>query len=206
MIRGLEVERRPALIISECQRGVIEPDRSFFPDLCEQVATRDIIAKTAVLAEAFRAAGLPVMHVHVAHRPDYADLPMTSTVVALSKKMDRMTIGKPDVESVAGVAPQPGDLVHSRTFSLVGFHGTDLDTRLRNRGIRTLVFSGVSTNVAISGMSMCASDLGYQCIVAEDCIAGSSLEAHQFIVRNFLPLYSTVANSQQVIDSLPAPR
>ena len=204
MIRGLQPGCRAALIISECQRGVIEAGRSPFPDLVEQTAARGIVAKTAVLADAFRAAGLPVVHAHFAHQPDYADLPMTSVIMAVSKKTNRLTIGSPDTLAVAGLEPQPTDIVHSRSFSLVAFHGTDLDTRLRNMGVQTLVLSGVSTNVAIQGMSVCASDLGYQVIVAEDCIAGASPQSHDFIVKNFLPLYSTVASSQDIMEELKA--
>jgi len=202
MIRGVEAGRRPTLIISECQRGVIEPDRSPFAPLCSQVAARNIVPKTAALADAFRAAGLPVVHVHVAYQPDYADLPLTSAIASMAKKADRLTVGSPDTASVAGLEPKAGDIVHHRSFSLVAFHGTDLDTRLHNMGVKTLVFAGISTNVAISGMAMCASDLGYQCIVAEDCIAGSSAASHEFIVRNYLPMYSTVSNSQQISEAL----
>jgi len=202
MIKGLEPGRRAALIISELQRGVVEPDHSPFPELCEQVHARNIIPKTAALAAAFRAAGLPVVHAHVALSPDFGDLPLTSTIMAMAKKRGRITVGSVDAQSVAGLEPQPQDVLDSRGFSLIGLHGTDLDARLRNMGVQTLVFTGVSTNVAISGMAMCASDLGYQSVIAEDCIAGSSAEAHAFIVKNFLPLYSTLAGSQQIVEAL----
>lgn len=202
MIRGMEAGRGVALIVSECQRGVIEPGRTDFPTLAEQVERRGLVARTAALADSFRAAGLRVIHAHVAHRPDYADLPITNVIMARSKKKGGMKLGSVDAEAVPGLAPRPTDIVHSRGYSLVGFHGTDLDTRLRHMGIQTLVFSGVSTNVAISGMALAASDLGYQSIVAEDCIAGASEESHDFIVRNLLPLYSTVTSSSQIVEAL----
>jgi nicotinamidase-related amidase len=206
MIRGLEPGRRVALLISECQRGVIEAERSDFPGLVEQVGTRQVVERTAALVDAFRAAGQRVVHVLVAHQPDYADLPITNVIMARSKKKGGMRLGSIDAEPVNGLKPRVGDLVHVRGYSLIGFHGTDLDTRLRNMGIQTLVFAGVSTNVAISGMSMCASDLGYQAIVAEDCIAGASAETHEFIVRNLLPLYSTVTDSRRIAEALATGR
>lgn len=202
MLRGMEPGRGVALIISECQRGVIEPGLTDFPTLAEQVEKRAIIPRIANLAAAFRAAGLPVIHAHVAHQPDYADLPITNLIMARSKKRGGMKLGSDEAQSVAGVAPQPGDVVFSRGYALVGFHGTDMDTRLRHMGIQTLVFSGVSTNVAISGMALAASDYGYQSIVVEDCIAGATAESHDFILANLLPLYSTIVSSQQVLDTL----
>ncbi|MBK5351257.1 cysteine hydrolase [Pseudomonas sp. TH41] len=202
MLRGFEAGKRPALLISECQLGVIDPVLSDFPGLAEQVQQRGVLPRIARLADAFRAAGLPVLHLHVAHRPGYVDLPRTSVIIARSTKKNRMIVGSEDVKSVSEVAPHESDIVHARSFSLVGFHGTDLDSILRNMGVTTLVPVGVSTNVAISGLSLCGSDLGYQVVVPEDCIAGATPQSHDFIVTNLLPLYSTLSDSESVIASL----
>lgn len=202
MIRGLEPGRKPALLISECQRGVIEHGMTDFPGLADQVAERGIVVRIAALAQHFRNNGFAVIHLHVAHRPDYADLPKTSLIVARTVKNQRMRLGTAEADSVAGLAPQPTDIVHSRTFSLLGFNGTNLDAMLRHLGIQTLVLAGVSTNIAINGLAVCGSDLGYQVVVPEDCTAGASAETHQFMVANALPLYSTVTDSAAVTQSL----
>lgn len=204
MIRGLESGRRAALIINEMQRGTIEAGRSDFPELVEQIGSRGIIPKIAALAKAFRAAGLPVVHLHIAHQPDYADLPITNLIMARSKKNGRQKVGSVDAEPVAQLAPEPTDIVHVRGYSMIAFHGTDLDTRLRHMGIQTLVMTGVSTNVAIQGLAVCGSDMGYQVIIPEDCTAGASSETHDFVVKNLLPLYSTVTNSAQVTEAVAA--
>lgn len=199
MIRGLEPGRKPALLISECQRGVIERGMTDFPGLADQVEERGIVPRIAALAQQFRAKGHPVIHLHVAHRPDYADLPKTSLIVARSIKNQRMRLGTAEADAVAALAPQASDILHSRTFSLLAFNGTDLDAMLRHRGIQTLVLAGVSTNIAINGLAVCGSDLGYQVVVAEDCTAGASAETHRFMVSNALPLYSTVTDSSTIM-------
>jgi nicotinamidase-related amidase len=61
-----------ALVISECQRGILDPAVSVTPGLAAQAAERGIVARIAELADAFPAAGLPVVHCHIAHRPDLA--------------------------------------------------------------------------------------------------------------------------------------
>ncbi len=203
-VRGLGAGVKAALLISECQRGVIEEGLSPFPTLAEQAAQRGIVEKINTLAQAFRTAGLPVFHLHVAHRPDFADVPVTNVILARSVKQGRMTIGSVDVDSVAGLPVAHGDVVHARPFSLVAFHGTDLDQQLRNRGIGTLVLCGVSTNVAVSGSALCGSDLGYQVVVPEDCIAGASAESHAFVVQNLLPLYATITTGADVARAVSA--
>lgn len=202
MIRGLDKGQHAALLISECQLGVIDPQLSPFQTLAEQVGARAIVPRIARLAQAFRKAKLPIIHLHVVHRPDYVDLPRTSAIIVRSIKEQRMIAGSRDVLPVEELAPHEGDIVHARSFSLVAFHGTNLDATLRNMGVQTLVPVGVSTNVAISGTSLCGSDLGYQVVVPEDCIAGASAESHEFILRNLLPLYSTVCDSEAVIQAI----
>lgn len=201
-LRGLGPTDRPALLISECQRGVVEPGLSPFVTLAEQVEARGIVGKIGALAAAFRAAGLPVFHLHVAHRADCADVPLTNVILARSVKQGRMRIGTPDVESVPALEVMPGDVLHARGFSLVSFHGTDLDQQLRNRGVTTLVLCGVSSNVAVSGTALCGSDLGYQVLVPEDCIAGATAESHAFMVQQSLPLYSTLTTGAAVADAI----
>lgn len=201
-MRGLEQGGNVALLISECQRGVIDAQLSAFSGLVEQVEERGIVDNIAKLAAVFRQQGRLVVHAHVAHNKDYADLPLTNVLVARTAKAGGMQIGSEDVEPVAKLKPEPGDLVHARSFSLVAFNGTDLDSQLRHRGITTLVLAGVSSNVAIPGMAVCASDLGYQVIVAEDCIAGASAETHAFSVKHTLPLFSQLAPAEKIIAAL----
>lgn len=206
MLRGLDRGQKAALLISECQRGVIEEGLSPFPTLVEQVRSRAIVGKIARLAEQFRLAGLPVLHLHVVHRPDYADLPVTSVIVGMTVKNGRMKAGSIDVEPVPELPVRDGDILHARSFSLVAFHGTDLDHILRNMGIQTVVLTGVSTNFAVSGSALCASDLGYQVVVPEDCIAGATAQSHAFVVKESLSLYATITNSDAVIEALAQPK
>lgn len=205
MIRGLDKGQRAALLISECQRGVIEAGLSPFPGLVEQAEARGIVGKIALLADAFRAAGLPVFHLHVVHRPGYRELPITSVIMRMSAKNGRMLAGSADAEAVPALPVQAGDNLHARAYSLIGFHGTELDQTLRNMGVQTVVLAGVSSNVAVNGLALCASDLGYQVVVAEDCVAGVSAETHAFMMREALPLYSTLATGAAVAQAVTAP-
>lgn len=203
-MRGFKQSDRVALVISECQRGVIDRELSAFGGLVDQVEERGIVPKIAQLAAAFRALSQPVVHAHVVHEKGYAGMPMTNVIVARSAKMGAMQKGSVDVDPVPALAPQEGDIVHARSFSLVAFNGTDFDSQLRHRGITTLVLAGVSSNIAIPGMGVCASDLGYQVVVAEDCIAGASAETHAFSVANTLPLYTTLSTSEKIVEALQA--
>ena len=84
-----------ALVISECQMGILDPAASATPALAAQAAERGIVARIAELARAFRAAGLPVVHCHIAHRPDLAGVKPNSLLGALAIKNRTLIAGTP---------------------------------------------------------------------------------------------------------------
>lgn len=59
------------------------------------------------------------------------------------------------------------------------FHGTALDTILRNKGITHLVHTDVHTNHAVNTTARVATDLGYTPIVVSDATASTSADAHR---------------------------
>lgn len=75
--------------------------------------------------------------------------------------------GSWDYAIVDGLAPQPGDIVIPKT-RYSGFFNTNVDSVLRARGIRTLVFTGVATNVCVESSLRDAFHLEYFGVVLED--------------------------------------
>lgn len=195
------ISGRAALIINECQRGVIEPGGGF-SGLVAQVHERGIVPRIADLARNFRKAGLPVMHLPVGHRPDFADVRPNSLLSALARKNRFLIAGSSEAEIVDELKPQPEDFVVARSSGLIGFNGTALDAMLRRMGIATVVLTGVSTNVAMTGCAMAAVDMGYNVVIAEDCIAGSDANVHRIIVQEQLRLIARIASASEVAAAL----
>src|SRR5436190_4180096 len=166
VVRGLDGGERPALVICECQRGVLEPSVAIFPGLAQQARERGMLDQIARLAAAFRTHDLPVVHAHVAHRPDFGGVVVNSMVTARSRKAESMRAGTPDVEPMEGAVPEPSDYVSLRRSGLGMWYGTDLDATLRNLGVATVVLSGVSTNLALFAGAIGAVDRGYRAVLA----------------------------------------
>ncbi|WP_216693556.1 cysteine hydrolase family protein [Dietzia psychralcaliphila] len=193
----------PALVISECQRGILDPERSVSAGLASMAADRDVVGRTAGLAAEFRARGLPVVHCIIEHRADLKGMRANSYLGAMSLKHRSMSVGSDDVEIPAELGPEPGDIVSSRATGLTAFYGTDLDAMLRLENVATLVLAGVSTNIALPGLAIDAVNRGYSVVLAEDCTAGSSQEAHDFMVSNILTLLARITPAVDVISRLP---
>src|SRR3546814_8359592 len=102
---SISLNGKPALIVNECQLGVIDARYTGFPGLAEQVEARGIVQRIARLAEAFRSRGLPVIHAPLIHRPDFADIQANSLINALTLQPRRMAAGSIEPDSVDALRP-----------------------------------------------------------------------------------------------------
>lgn len=64
------------------------------------------------------------------------------------------------------------------------FSGTDLDIRLRERKVDTVVLTGVLTDICVLHTAIDAYNLGYQIEVVESAVASLSAENHQFALNH----------------------
>ncbi|MSQ70679.1 MAG: isochorismatase family protein [Betaproteobacteria bacterium] len=78
-----------------------------------------------------------------------------------------ITRGTWDYAIIDELAPQPGDIVIPKTKQS-GFFDTNLDSVLRNLGIRTLAFVGIATNVCVEATLRDASYRDYLCLLVAD--------------------------------------
>jgi len=164
-----------ALIVIDMQRDFIEPG-GFGAALGNDTAPlQAIIPATARLIAAARRAGLPVIHTRECHRPDLSDCPPAkrergapSLRIGDAGPMGRILIaGEPGAEIVPELAPLPDELVIDKPGK-GAFHATGLTDALQARGIRSLIFAGVTTEVCVQTTMREANDHGYDCLLAED--------------------------------------
>ncbi|MFR3732442.1 MAG: cysteine hydrolase family protein [Enterococcus sp.] len=65
------------------------------------------------------------------------------------------------------------------------FSGTDLDIRLRERGIRELYLTGVCTDICVLHTAVDAYNLGYQLVIDADTVASFDVIGHEWALRHF---------------------
>ena len=64
------------------------------------------------------------------------------------------------------------------------FSGTDLDIRLRERKVDTVILTGVLTDICVLHTAIDAYNLGYQIQVVEPAVASLSEENHKFALNH----------------------
>jgi ureidoacrylate peracid hydrolase len=83
------------------------------------------------------------------------------------------------------LAPAPGDTVASEHETSCGFTGTDLDERLRERGIEDVVLAGALSNTCVEATGRTASDLGYRVTFLSDAVTAQTWRDHRAALANY---------------------
>lgn len=130
----------------------------------------EVLDRSRRLAEAFRAAGRPVVQIRV-DRPNVAHQPSGS--------------------GFADDLVQSGDLTLVK-HSIGAFATTDLDTRLKDLGVHTLALGGLMTNMGVESTARVASDLDYELEFVADAMSALTAEEHEFAVRVTFPRFGKV--------------
>ncbi|WP_040816151.1 cysteine hydrolase family protein [Nocardia concava] len=166
-----------ALLVIDMQRDFLLPG-GFGESLGNDVALlRTVIEPLAALMTAARAAGIPVIHTREGHLPDLSDCPPAK----LSRGNPSQRIGDPGRfgrilirgeyghDIVDELAPLAGEVVIDKPGK-GAFYATELSDVLESKGIRSLLVTGVTTEVCVHTTVREANDRGYECLVVSDCV------------------------------------
>src|SRR6187431_1976568 len=151
----------------------------------------DIVANSAAIAAAFRAAGQPVVLATVAGAPggrnNYGggarDYPAELTTLA------------PELDQ------QPSDIVVTRsTWS--AFAGTELRSTLVELGVTQVVIVGVATSFGVESTARAAYDFGYNVVIVTDAITDLRAESHENSVTRVFPVLAQTATTAEILAAL----
>lgn len=180
---------RTALVVIDMQQGLFAAAGG---DSFVAERTGTIVANTKRLAEAIRTAGGTVVMVKVA-RPKIGGKPAVAD--------DPIAIGSPGAEFVTELAPLPGDLVVEK-FRVSAFYETRLDALLRSAGIRSLIVTGIFTNVGVESTVRDAWDRFYEVTVVEDACATPKKPGHEAAIALSLPRFATIASTDDLVKKI----
>ena len=96
------------------------------------------------------------------------------------------------------VRPGEGDIIiNKHRFS--AFQDTDLDLILRSRGIRTLIMTGIATNVCVESTSRDGFFRDYYIVFLSDLTATYAKADHEATLRNIDRYFGQVVPAQEVL-------
>lgn len=180
--------RRPALLIIDMQHLLVGPDRPILEAIDQyrtamgRRAWRAVPAIQTLLA-ASRSAQAPVFYTRVL--PDHYDASDEA------------------VQIVAALAPRDGDVVIDKSYSSA-FYGTDLMTRLVQKGIDTLILAGNSTSGCVRATAVDARQHGFHPLVPVECVFDRIEASHRISLLDLWMKYAVVQPFEEVLSYLEA--
>jgi nicotinamidase-related amidase len=201
MSEPLRLPKSTALLIMECQVGVLDPSGRF-GFLGRRAEEKGMVAAIARILGACRETGRPVVHCLAGGRPDaggrFRNAPLVRT------EGPPLLSDPEKARVVAPLAPTATDYLVPRLHGVSPFHDTELDSILRSLRVTTILATGVSVNVAITGMAIEAVNRGYEVVVPTDCVAGAPTEYEEAQIKFGLRNLATLSTADEVVAALRA--
>ena len=138
----------------------------------------DRLSGASAIIEAARGADIPVVFFQEAHRRNLVDF---------GRELDgaegiHLLEDDPGTAVAKELGMRPDDyFIRKRRYSC--FFGTEFEILLKGLRADTLILIGGHTDVCIHYTFVDAHQHDYFCRVVEDCVAGSSLDAHEASLR-----------------------
>ncbi|MDL9979020.1 isochorismatase family protein [Microbacterium sp. ASV49] len=181
------LDPRTAFVVIDLQQGI-----AGIPAAAPLVAP--LVANAARLADAFRAADLPVVLVNVTG--------------GAPGRTERPRPASPRDESWADLLPElhpdAEGTLHVTKQTWGAFHSTDLDARLRDAGVTQIVLAGIATSAGVESTARAAHEHGYNVTVATDAVGDMDPVNHEHSLTRVFPRLGETGTSDEILDLLAA--
>ncbi|MFH1853724.1 MAG: isochorismatase family cysteine hydrolase [Candidatus Omnitrophota bacterium] len=179
-LREIVDPKHTALVVWDVQNGLV--NRSFNKE--------EFIKNLKPLIKSARDINVPVIYTKITPLPvPYESsfriyLQMKRAGVDDPAKLPPfMAIGSTDAEIPSEVSPKSNEIVLNKHTTSI-FIGTHFEHMMRNKGIDTIVFTGISTEVGVDSSARDASARGFYTVVVEDCVTTANKEIHEASLKS----------------------
>ena len=188
------IEGRAALFVIDIQASTFIDD-SVVRSIDNMPGYKDRMLLARKVVDAARTAGIPVIFIQEIHRADLVDF---------GRELD----GDEDIHcldnnpktalAVKEMGIRADDyIIQKRRYSC--FYGTDLEILLKGLKAETLLLVGGLTDVCVHYTFVDGHQGDYFCRIVEDCVGGSSIEAHEAALKAMEYLQSGARRSLDVV-------
>ena len=209
---------RTAVVVVDMQNAFASPGGLLDLAGVDIAGAAAVVRTSGGILAAARSSAVPVVYLQTGYKPDLSNgggpsspNPRKETALCLMRARPELrgqllVEGTWDFQIVDALAPQAQDLVVLKT-RYSGFAGTQLDSVLRAREIRYLVFVGIATNVCVESTLRDAYFHEYWPILVTDgAMQAGPPEAHVATVFNVESFFGWTLTSQDLVEAVSRSR
>lgn len=182
--------QRPALLIVDVVAAYLEPGSALFMDTAAAA-----LASNARLAEAARAAGVPVAFTNVSYKPDGSD---GGVFWRKAPVLGAFVEGSPLGAFPPELTPLAGERVFTKQYPSA-FFGTGLAEALHADGIDTLLIGGYSTSGCVRASALDAMQYGFVPLVVREACADRHPAPHEANLFDLQAKYAEVISEAEAL-------
>ena len=195
---------RAVLIIQDMQNDVMMAGGAWAETGApEHAKEQNVVENVKGLADACRAAGIPVMHVHYIVEEGAPGLKVNAGLFKGVKETGGLVRGSWGAAPAEGLEPQEGDFVVEK-MRMNAWEGTRLEHLMKGLGRDTIIVTGAWTNMSVEHTARTGADKGYYMIVPEDGCSTMNAEWHNASINFALQNVSTVTTCAAVLEAIGA--
>ena len=211
MLRTLGDKVQPAhsaVLIVDVQNDFCAEGGAMHSEGRDLALVQAMVPRLARLVEAARVARVPCVWIRNVYNTDPNWYLSEVWLEQASRRRRGLYVERPVCESGAwngdfyGVTPRLDEVIVTK-HRYGAFESSDLDLVLRSRGIRTVIMTGVATNVCVETTARQAFLRDYYVVFTRDCTATYSEAEHEATLGNIDQFFGQVARSDEVIACWP---
>jgi nicotinamidase-related amidase len=189
MLKRIGFGERPAVVCVDLVKGFTDPAAPMGLQ-----SFGEVVAPTRRVLDAARAAGVPVVLVGSEYDPDFRD------AGAWERKVTHAGIvrGSEWVEFDEGLGRRDSDHVVYKQYPS-SFFATDLQSRLVNLGVDTVIVTGAATSGCVRATAVDAVQHGFRVAVVRDAVGDRELLPHLASLFDLDTKYADVVDADAVI-------
>jgi nicotinamidase-related amidase len=184
-----ELDAHAALIVVDLRNGM--------SDMPAGASIKEVMTRSAELADAFRNSALPVVLVSLS-----GGAPGRTDLGAAMKAAGQERTLPPNASEPAddlGAQPQDIRIVKKRWGA---FTGTTLHDDLQEANVTQVFIVGVATSIGVESTARSAHELGYNVVLVADAMSDVDPETHSNSIDRVFPRLGEVTSHAEVLKSL----
>ena len=192
---------RTALVLLHFQRDICSPEGRLAPNDPDALARYGAaIERTGQLLAVARKARLAIIHSAFGRTREGHFANRYGRMLAWIYQAGGCIEGEDGHSFVEQLRPLADEAI-VRGSGLSAFGDSSFAEVLKQVGKETLLVTGITTHWAVEGTVRIAADLGYDCVVASDCVASAVPENHNGAMER-LAFIARIVASEDVIEAL----